>query len=156
MNGQLAMGRPMSPWFEAFVAKYGGITLGIGIGTAAKWALTLAEGRSLTWRMITIDFLLAPMVALMTVYASGRLGMDPQTGAMLGALFAVTSDRVVRLIRVRFLQKVDQEFEAYHQRFRGKIAEEIQLETSSLEIIKDTIEGRAPDTYKASRTRKLP
>lgn len=158
MNGQLAIpsGRPMSPWFDAFVAKYGGIAFGIAVGTTAKWALVMAEGRSLTWRMVAIDFLLAPMVALLTVYLTAKLGMDPQGGAMLGALLAVTSDRVVRLVRVRFLQKVDQEFESYHQRFRGIVAEEIQLETSGKNIIDDTVSGKAPSTYKASKTRRLP
>ena len=158
MNGQLAIpsGHPMSPWFEAFVAKYGAITLGIGVGTAAKWALVLAEGRNLTWRMVTIDFLLAPMVALLTVYAMTKLGMEPETGAMLGALFAVTSDRVIRLIRVRFLQKVDQELKAHVDFQKGLIREEVQTEISGQEIIKDTLQGKAPEEYKANKSRRLP
>jgi len=157
MNAHAAFhpGRPMSPWFDAFVSKYGAVFMGIGVGTTAKWALVLAEGRNLTWRMVTIDFLLAPMVALLTVYLSVRVGMDPQTGAMLGALFAVTSDRVVRLVRVRFLQKVDEELQAYVAHQRGIIREEVQTEISSQEVISDVLSGKAPEHYKAQRTRKL-
>jgi len=157
MNVQAAFhrGRPMSPWFDAFVSKYGAVFMGIGVGTTAKWALVLAEGRNLTWRMVTIDFLLAPMVALLTVYLSVRVGMDPHTGAMLGALFAVTSDRVVRLVRVRFLQKVDDELQAYVAHQRGLIREEVQQEISSREIISDVLSGKAPDHYKSQKTRKL-
>ena len=157
MNGSATLhpGRPMSPWFDAFVSKYGPILMGIGVGTTAKWALVLAEGRNLTWRMVMIDFLLAPMVALLTVYASGKLGVAPETGAMLGALLAVTSDRVVRLVRVRFLQKVDEELQLYVAHQRGLIREEVQTEISSQEIISDVLSGNAPDHYKAQRTRKL-
>lgn len=145
----------MSPWFDTFWARYGSILVGIGIGTAAKWALVMAEGRNLTWRTLAIDMLLAPMVALLAVYGSVKFGMDPHTSAMLGALMSIASDRVVRLVRIRFLQKVDQEFEAYAQHARGVIRQEVQTEMSGKELISDVISGTAPDFFKASKARKL-
>jgi hypothetical protein len=158
MNGQFAipLGRPMMPWFEEFVGKHGFLAFGITAGTVAKWALVLAEGRNLTWRMVLIDILLAPLVVLITLFLSIRFGIDPYSGALLAALLALASDRFVRLVRVRFLQKMDVELQAYIQHQRGLIREEIQTEFSGKNIIDDTLTGKAPADYKANKTRRLP
>ena len=158
MNGQLAIpvARPMSPWFDAALAKYGSIAFGVIVGTTAKWALVLAEGRNLTLRMVAIDFMLAPFVAMLTYYASAKLGMASDSAGMMGALFAVASDRVVRLVRVRFLQKMDIELQAWVAHQKGLIREEVQAEMSGKAVINDTITGNAPTDYKASKTRRLP
>lgn len=158
MNGAAAIqtDRPMSPWLDHFVDKYGAITLGIGVGTAAKWALVLAEGKRLTGRMLAIDFLIGPMVALVACNVASRFGADAQAAAMVGALFALTSDRVIRLVRVRFMQKVDAELRAIAEQQMGVARQVVQAEQSGAHVIEDTLIGKAPTEYEALRKPRLP
>lgn len=105
MNGA----REMSPWIEGIVAKYGAVVLGVGAGTAAKYKLSISDGRNLTWGEVASDLLLVPMVILIAAYVGAKLGAEPHLQAVLAAFLAVSSDRLIRLLRERFIQKVDQQ-----------------------------------------------
>lgn len=105
MNGA----REMSPWIEGMIAKYGAVVLGVGAGTAAKYKLSISDGRNLTWGEVASDLLLVPMVILIAAYVGAKLGAEPHLQAVLAAFLAVSSDRLIRLLRERFIQKVDQQ-----------------------------------------------
>lgn len=107
-------GRSMSPVSEglaAILAKYGAVLLGVGAGTAAKYKLTLSDGRKLTWGEVASDMLLVPMVVLVAAYVGAKLGAEPHLQAVLAAFFAVSSDRLIRILRERFIQRVAKETE---------------------------------------------
>lgn len=145
----------LSGW-EAFFAKYGAIAVGLLFGTSAKYALALGEGRKVTTRMVVIDALLIGMIALLASEAVARLGASGHTAATVAALFAVSSDRLIRLLRTRFLQRVDAELRSQTDAIKGEVAQQIQVERSGAAIIDDTISGKAPADYAALRPRPQP
>ncbi|WP_380873586.1 hypothetical protein [Sphingomonas sp. DBB INV C78] len=146
----------MSPWLESWIAKYGAILLGVVIGTSAKYGLTLVEGRKVTTRMIVADALLIGMVVLVARTVVVRLGLSDADAAMIAALFAVSSDRVIRLIRERFLRRVDAEARSIAAEQVGLARQVVQAEQSASNIIEDTLTGRAPDEYVALRPHPSP
>lgn len=105
MNGA----RTMSPYVEGLIAKYGAVVLGVGAGTAAKYKLSMGEGRKLTWGEVASDLLLLPMIILIAAYIGAKLGAEPHLQAVMAAFLAVSSDRLIRLLRERFIQRVDQQ-----------------------------------------------
>lgn len=141
----------MNGWVEALLAKYGAIAVGLLFGTSAKYALALGEGRKVTTRMVVIDALLIGMIALLASEAVARLGASGHTAATVAALFAVSSDRLIRLVRTRFLQRVDAELRAQTNAIKGEVAQQIQVERSGVSIIDDTITGKAPTEYTSLR-----
>ena len=84
------------------VARYGAVASGLAIGTAAKYGLTLSEGKPLTWRGAVADALLLGMLGLVAVVVCDRMGLHGDVKAFASALAAVSSDRLIRLIRSRF------------------------------------------------------
>jgi hypothetical protein len=99
----------MSPYIEGLIAKYGAVVLGVGVGTAAKYKLTLGDGKKVTPGEVASDLLLVPMVILIAAYAGQKLGAEPHLQAVMAAFLAVSSDRLIRLLRDRFVQRVDRE-----------------------------------------------
>lgn len=100
---------PISEGLTAIVTKYGAVLLGVGAGTAAKYKLSLSDGKKLTWGEVASDMLLVPMVVLVAAYAGDLMGAEPHLKAVLAAFLAVSSDRLIRLLRERFIQKVVQQ-----------------------------------------------
>jgi NhaP-type Na+/H+ or K+/H+ antiporter len=143
MNGRVAAGAPpVTPWLEALAAKYGAIGAGLLVGTGAKYGLTLAEGRKVTVRLVVIDALLIGMVALVAANVCDRLHIAGNTAAMVSSLFAVSSDRVLRMIRERFLRRVDAELQLDLDRVKGEIRQTAQMDLSGERVVRDVIEGR--------------
>jgi hypothetical protein len=105
MNGA----RIMTPYVEGLIAKYGAVVLGVGAGTAAKYKLSMGEGRKLTIGEVASDLLLLPMIILIAAYVGAKLGAEPHLQAVMAAFLAVSSDRLIRLLRERFIQRVDQQ-----------------------------------------------
>jgi NhaP-type Na+/H+ or K+/H+ antiporter len=150
MNARtVSASRAMMPWAEAAFAKYGAIGLGLIVGTGAKYGLTLAEGRKITFRLFIIDVLLIGMVALLAATACEKLHIAGNAAAMVSALFAVSSDRVLRMIRERFLRRVDVELRTIAEEQKGVVRQEVQMEMSANAVIEDQAVGRAPDNYAA-------
>ena len=102
---------PIPEGLAAIFAKYGAVLLGVGAGTAAKYKLTLSDGKSLTWGEVASDMLLVPMVVLVAAYAGAKVGAEPHLQAVLAAFLAVSSDRLIRILRERFIQRVAKETE---------------------------------------------
>ena len=83
-------------------ARYGAVAIGLAIGTAARYGLALGDGKRLTWRGILADLLLLGILGLLAVIASDWAGLTGNAKVLAGALAAVSSDRLVRLVRDRF------------------------------------------------------
>lgn len=94
----------MNDW----LARYGAIVLGIAIGTSAKHGLALSEGIIPSWRGIFADILLMGMVALLALFVTDRMGLVGTSATLCAALFAISSDRVIRLVRDRFEKKISE------------------------------------------------
>jgi hypothetical protein len=146
----------LSPWAEALAAKYSALVIGLLFGTSAKYALTLAEGRKVTPRMLVIDALLVGMVAIIASNVVERMGASGNAAAMVAALFAVSSDRVIRLIREQFLRRVDAELRRDIEEQKGAVREAVQAELSGRSIIEDTMSGRALPHYEALKPHPIP
>jgi len=91
-----------------WLARYGAIALGIGIGTSAKYGLALSEGKIPSWRGVIADCLLMGMVALLALFVTDRMSLSGSSATLCASLFAISSDRVIRLIRDRFERKVQE------------------------------------------------
>ena len=94
-------------WGPALTARYGPTIAGLIIGTAAKYGLTLTEGRKLTWRGVIADMLLLGMLGLIAIAITDWFSLTGNARVLAGALAAVSSDRLVRLARDRFLRRID-------------------------------------------------
>lgn len=100
---------PVSEGLAAILAKYGAVLLGVGAGTAAKYKLTMSDGKRLTWGEVASDMLLVPMVVLVAAYVGAKLGAEAHLQAVMAAFLAVSSDRLIRILRERFIQRVAHE-----------------------------------------------
>jgi len=98
----------LSDW----IARNAPIIVGLGIGTAAKYGLTLSEGRKLNLRSILADMLLLGMLGLLAVTIADWCNLTGNARVLVGALSAVSSDRLVRLARDRFVKKVESDLGA--------------------------------------------
>ena len=100
-------------WADAIAVKYGPTVAGLLLGTAAKYGLTLSEGQRPTWTAIAADLLLLGMLGLLAIAISDAasrvvgLTVSSDVRVLIGSLAAVSSDRLVRLARDRFMKKVE-------------------------------------------------
>lgn len=131
----------MTPWGEALIAKYGAVILGWLIGTAAKYGLMLGEGRRITVKVLLIDLLLMGMVVLLARWVIARLGLNPSDAATCAALIGLASDRIIRMVRVWFLKRVDAELRDH---VKGEVRQAAQMELSADRVVKDMAEGKRP------------
>lgn len=131
----------MTPWVEMALAKYGAIVAGWFIGTAAKYGLTLGEGRKITVRMVVIDVLLMGFVVLLSRWVIERLGLNPGDAATIAALIGLSSERIIRLVRQWFLKRADDYLE---QHVKGEIRQAAQMEISSVRTLDDMASGKRP------------
>ncbi|GEM_PF-6062488 len=100
------MADPVGP-LESWLVRNGAIIVGLGIGTAAKYGLTLTEGRKLTWKGLLIDLLLLGMLGVIAITIADWCSLTGNPRVLVGALSAVSSDRLVRLARDRFMKKAE-------------------------------------------------
>lgn len=98
-------------WLGEASAKYGPIAAGLVIGTAAKYSLTMGEGKSLTWRGVIADLLLLGMLGLLAIVIADWMSLTGDLRVLSGALAAVASDRLVLIVRDRFIRKVESDLE---------------------------------------------
>lgn len=131
----------MTPLTEAFFAKYGAIIAGWAIGTGAKYGLVLGEGRKVTPRMILIDLLLAAFVVLLARWIIVRMGLNSSDAATLAALIGLSSEKLIRLVRIWFLRRVDAELQ---QHVKGEIRQVAQMEISADRTLHDIATGKRP------------
>lgn len=126
---------------EALAAKYGTIMAGWLIGTAAKYGLTLSEGRKVTWKMVLIDLLLMGLVVLLSRWVIERLGLNAGDAATIAALIGLSSERIIRLVRQWFLKRADAYLE---QHVKGEIRQAAQMEISAERTLDDIAKGKRP------------
>ena len=90
---------PPSPHWSA-------ILLGLAVGIAGRYALALQEGTIFTWRlfarMITIDFLLLGINALIASFAVRQFNLSFESATIMAALIGASSDRIFRLLRAKW------------------------------------------------------
>jgi hypothetical protein len=79
------------------------VLIGLAMGAAARWGLLLRDREAVTWRVVAIDMLVLGLLALAAKWTVGRLGMTGESTALVAALFALSSDRIVRLMLTWFL-----------------------------------------------------
>lgn len=96
---------PVAP-FQDWIVRNAAILAGLAIGTAAKYGLTLTEGRKLSARGAIADLLLLGMLGLLAIIIADFFHLAGNARVLVGALSAVSSDRLIRLARDRFMQKV--------------------------------------------------
>lgn len=94
---------------EGWIGRNSAIIVGLTIGTAAKYGLTLTEGRKLSWRGVIADLLLLGMLGLLAVTVADWCSLTGNARVLVGALSAVSSDRLIRLARDRFMKRVEDE-----------------------------------------------
>lgn len=137
-------GVTMSPWFEAAVAKYGWIWIGLTFGFAAKYALLIKRGVRIKLTLVLADILILPMVALIAYWLISRTGLSGEAAALVTAGATVCADRVVKLYTDRFLGQVDALLIDEAARRKAAIREEMQVELSADRTIGDIAAGRRP------------
>ena len=93
-------------WLNDAAARYGPIVVGLGIGTAAKQGLALSDGRPLSWRGFAADILLLGFLGLVAVSVADQFQLTGNAKVLMGAMAAVSSDRLVRAVRKKFEQRV--------------------------------------------------
>lgn len=144
---------PMTPVWEAAVAKYGWIIVGLTFGFAAKYALLIKRGVRVKARLVFADVLLLPMVALIAFWMAQRAGITGEGAALWACFCTVGADRLVKLLTERFLARVDREVRNAAEDLVGTARNAVQTERSAQSIIDDTISGKAPDEYVSLRRR---
>lgn len=103
---------PLVRGIEELAGRYGAIVVGLAIGTAAKYGLQLSDGKRLTLGGVVIDALLLGMLGLLAITVADWFDLRGNPRVMCGALAAVSSDRLIRLVRQKFISvaeaKLDQ------------------------------------------------
>lgn len=93
--------------FEAALAKYGWIGIGLTFGFAAKYALLIKRGVKVRAWLVVADVMLLPIIALIAYWICEGIGLRGETAALATALSTVSADRMVRLLTERFLQRAE-------------------------------------------------
>lgn len=89
-----------------WLSRYAPIAAGLLIGTAAKYGLTINEGRKLTWRAFIADMLLLGVIGLLALSVSDWLGLQGNPRVFVASMAAVSSDRLLRIVKRSFEQAV--------------------------------------------------
>jgi hypothetical protein len=94
---------PQDPQVQHWTAIGGGLLIGLG----AKYAIQLQDRTAISWRDIVIDAMLLAANALMASLLLTRLGWHGQEAMAVAALFGASSDRIVRVVRKKFEERVN-------------------------------------------------
>jgi len=81
------MANPVGP-LESWILRNGAIIAGLGIGTAAKYGLTLTEGCKLIWTRVMIDLLLLGMLGVIAINMAVWCNLTGNPRVLVGALSA--------------------------------------------------------------------
>lgn len=146
----------VSPWFEALLAKYGppllASVLGVSIGTAAKYGLTMSEGRTVKRSEVISDLLLIPFMCLISGTATAEMGLTGLWATTLAAFLGISSYRAVEIVRRRFLERLASEVALLDQH-KGEVRQLSQIELSKANI---AAEGLNAPTAGNQLVRELP
>lgn len=93
------------------VSRYGATIVGLVVGTAAKNGLALNEGKPITCKSLLADALLLGLLGLIAVSVSEYFGLTGNAKVLSGAMAAVSSDRLILMVRRRFEQRLTAELD---------------------------------------------
>ena len=93
--------------FEAAIAKYGWIGIGLTFGFAAKYALLIKRGVRVKAWLVVADVMLLPIIALVAFWICEGVGLRGEGAALATALSTVIADRLVQLLTERFLKRAE-------------------------------------------------
>lgn len=96
----------MSEWHWDW-SRHGAIGAGLAVGSAAKYGVWLAEGQKLSWRGLLGDVLMLGMLGLLAIVTADTLQLSGDWRVLVGALAAVSGDRLIRLASRHFLSRFD-------------------------------------------------
>lgn len=99
-------------WGSDLLGRYGATGVGLLIGNAAKYGMMLSEGKRPRAVNLVADLLLLFMLGVIAltigdVAAQFGLELSSNTRVLSGALAAVGSDRLIRLVSERYLRRVE-------------------------------------------------
>lgn len=95
------------PTDDPIVQRWTAIGAGLLIGLGAKYAILIQDRSTITWRDLVVDVLLLAANALLASILIARLGITGPEAIGVAALFGASSDRVIRIIRRRFEERVN-------------------------------------------------
>lgn len=79
------------------------ILFGLAMGGLARWALLIRDRETVSLKVVATDLMVMGVLGLAAKWTVGRLGIEGETIALISALFALSSDRIVRLMLDWFL-----------------------------------------------------
>lgn len=91
----------------AAAAKYGATAAGLAVGTAARYGLAIKAGRRFGPKDVVADLLLQGVLALIAVFITEQLHLTGDYQALVAALVALNSERLVKLARDHFFGRVE-------------------------------------------------
>lgn len=100
MAGPLSPGDPLAD----VVHRYGPIAAGLLLGTAARYGLTVSEGKPFSWRSLVADVLQMGFVGEIALLIADFWHLGGDYRVFAASLTAVGSDRIIRLARKTFLR----------------------------------------------------
>lgn len=96
------------------VTRYGAVAVGLLIGTAAKYGVAINDGEPFRWRIFIADTLMLGMLGLLAVIAGDVLSLTNQNARVfVGALAALLSARLIRIVRDKALKRAERIAEDY-------------------------------------------
>lgn len=102
----------MYPWriffyVDYFLDKYGPIVFGLIMGILGKYALHMQEGKKLTWPIVISDMFLVGFLAICAKTATEQFNLPGNFSLFVSALLGISSYRVARLIREKWLVRLE-------------------------------------------------
>lgn len=86
------------------IHRYGPIATGLLLGTAARYGLTVSEGKPFSWRSLVADVLQMGFVGEIALLIADFWHLGGDYRVFAASLTAVGSDRIIRLARKSFLR----------------------------------------------------
>lgn len=82
-----------------FPAEWGLAALGLLLGTLGRYAMRIQDKLPITWRELIADVMLMGINALLTLWAIDKIGATGKGAVLVGVLFALGQDRIIRVAR---------------------------------------------------------
>jgi hypothetical protein len=112
----------------------------------------ISEGRKVTGRMIVADLLLMGLVVLLSRWLVEWLNLNPAGAATIAAMIGIQSEPLIRMVRIKFLKRVEQELDEH---VTGRARQVAGIEQSARNLKEEGV--NAPSTAaKMAEIAKVP
>lgn len=125
------------------IQNYGAILLGVVLGVLAKYGLMVGEKRPITFRIIISDLLLVGFVSVLAISSIKRIGVNGIDAVLVAALFALTADRAVKMVRNWWLRGVANQFRMESNNLEGE-ARQLLQKAESTAALADKVSTEGP------------